>query len=359
MQKVFQQINNEMKANLLKLVDNKNWNIYRGEFVNKVEKKIEQLIGAPALTTNSGSSSLEMCLRALGITTGDQVIIPSFTFVATAQAILALGGVPVLAQTDDRTFNLNAANIQKCLTPKTKAVIFVHLFGNPSNILEVQKFCQRKNLFLVEDCAQGFGAKLGQRSAGTFGHCSAFSFNSCKHISSGEGGLVVSKNRHVFKKLEAIRHAGLVKRGQQFVSAYIGGKNLMTEFQAAAILPQLNKWPILFKNRLEIARKFLTILKESKIFTLQQIEPRAIHSFQRIVFLAQDYQTAQKILANNHYLERIYPLPLIKEPIIMQQAKFSQETKRKALDFWNRHLGFTFLPFTDYSQFINNLKIKL
>ena len=357
MQKVFKQIDNEMKANFLKLVDNKNWNIYRGEFVNKVEKKIEKLIGAQALTTNSGSSSLEMCLRALGITKGDQVIIPSFTFVATAQAILSLGGVPVLAQTD-QTFNLNSANIQRCLTQKTKAVIFVHLFGNPSNIDEVQKFCQRKNLFLIEDCAQAFGAKLGQRSVGTFGQCSAFSFNSCKHISSGEGGLVVSKNKQVFKKLEAIRHAGLIKKGKQFVSAYIGGKNLMTEFQAAAILPQLDKWPILFKNRQEIARKFLSILKESKIFDLQQSEPRAIHSFQRIVFLAKDYQTAQKILAKNNFLKRIYPLPLVKEPIIVKQARFSRKTKRKALDFWDRHLGFTFLPFTDYAQFIKNLKIN-
>jgi perosamine synthetase len=359
MQKLFAKIDSSIKRNLIKLVDNKNWNIYRGEFVNKVERECYKFFNVRALTVNSGSSALELCLRALKIKSGDEIIMPSFTFVATAQAVLLVGATPVLCETDEDTFNLSVENIKKVITKKTKGIIFVHLFGNPSNIDSVLTLCKKKNLYLIEDCAQSFGASVFGKSVGTFGDCGAFSFNSCKHISCGEGGLFISKNKNIYERARMIRHAGMKQNKKHiFVSEIVGGKSLMTELQAAVILPQLEKWNLLFEKRQKDAKLFLSHVSNVPEFKIQKVLPGAKHAYQRIVFLAKDYKQTIRLMEKNKFLERIYPVPLVNEPIIRREAVFDNITKKKALDFWQRHIGFTFMPFVDYSSFIKGLNIK-
>ena len=356
---IYKNIDKEIKQNLNKLIDYKKWNIYRDEFNNKVEDKCSKIINARCLTTNSGSSSLEMCLKVLNIKKGDEVIIPSFTFIATAQAILEVGATPVICKTNKDTFNLDVKEVKKCVTKKTKAIIFVHLFGNPTGIKEVNNYCKKNNIFLVEDCAQAFGAKYKNRSVGTFGECSAFSFNSCKHISCGDGGLFVTKSKKIYRLAKAIRHAGLIQNYQgEFISKYVGGKNLLTEFQAAILLPQLKNWDKLLKNRKINAENAINNLKKYDFIKLQNIKKDYYSSYQRIVFLVKNKKQAENLLEKNKFLERIYPLPLIKEPIIKKLGKFNESTKKESIDFWNKHIGFTYNPFTDYRRFSKNLKIK-
>ncbi len=356
---VFNQIDLDIKKNLNKLIDNKKWNIYRDEFNNKVQSKCESLIGAKCLTINSGSSALEMCIKALNIKERDEVIIPSFTFIATAQAILNVGATPVLCKTNPNTFNLDVIELKKCVTKKTKAIIFVHLFGNPSGIKEVSDFCKSNKIYLIEDCAQAFGAKYKKKSVGTFGDCSAFSFNSCKHISCGDGGLFVTSSKKVYDYAKAIRHAGLVQnKDRVFVSEFIGGKNLMTEFQAAVLLPQLKYFTLLLEDRINNGNKIINKLTKYKYIKVQKTAPSYTSAYQRIVFLVNNKVQAIELLKKNPFLERIYPLPLIEEPIIKKLGKFDASTKQDATDFWNKHIGFTFMPFIDYSDFTKKFKIN-
>ena len=355
---IFKKIDIEIKSNLNSLVDSKKWNIYHDVFNNQVEKKCSQIIGAKCLTTNSGSSSLEMCVKVLDLKKGDEVIIPSFTFIATAQAILNVGAIPVLGPTDKDTFNLDINNLQKYVTKKTKAIIFVHLFGNPSGIKEISIFCKKNNIKLIEDCAQAFGAKYKTKSVGTYGDCAAFSFNSCKHVSSGDGGLFVTKSSELFESAKAMRHAGLIpnKKGI-YVSKFIGGKNLLTEFQAAILLPQLKYWNELLLDRIKNGKAAINKLSKYNFIKLQKTNLNYVNSYQRIVFLVNNKEQAINLLNKNSFLERIYPIPLIEEPIIKQLGKFDKNTEKQAIEFWNKHIGFTFMPFTDYSEFIKKLKI--
>jgi len=358
MKELFAQINNSMKENLSKLVDSKEWNVYRGKYVNAVEEECGKILGAMVLTTNSGSSSLELCLRTLEINEGDEVIIPSFTFVATAQAIMSVGATPVLCRTDPDTFNLSYADVEKKINKKTKAIIFVHLFGNPSGVEEISKICKKNKIYLVEDCAQGFGAKIGGKSVGTFGDCAAFSFNSCKHLSCGDGGAFVTTSKALYLKCKGIRHAGLLqnKKGE-YVAELVGGKNLMTEFQAAVLLPQLEKWNELFNEREKVGSIIRNKLIHEK-YCVQKSVSGAVHSYQRIVFLAKNKRYAQKLFVKNKFLEKIYERPLCLEPIIIKKAKIDSETKKEAIEFWERHLGITLQPFTDYLTFAENFKVE-
>jgi len=357
MKDLFKKMDNEMKKNLNELIDTKEWNIYRGKFVNAVESECNNYFLAKTLTTNSGSSAIELCLRTLGIGPGDEVIVPSFTFVATAQAVLLVGATPVLCETDKSTFNLSAENVEKKITSKTKAVIFVHLFGNPTGIDSIKQVCSKKSVYLVEDCAQGFGAELNGTKAGTFGDCGAFSFNACKHISSGDGGLFITNNKDLFKIAKGIRHAGLLEHNGIYTSHLIGGKNLMTEFQAAVLLPQLKNINQIMSNRIKNGKKIFDCLLKDGI-TVQKYDPKAKHVFQRVVFLARNELDANKLIDNNKFLEKVYPLALSEEPIIKKMGKVDSLTREKGLDFWRRHVSFTFLPFIDYKEFTDKFELK-
>ncbi|MDD3083867.1 MAG: aminotransferase class I/II-fold pyridoxal phosphate-dependent enzyme [Candidatus ainarchaeum sp.] len=357
MEKLFEKIDSEIKSNLNSLVDTKNWNTYRGVFANSIEKRLNNFFSAKSLLTNSGSSTIELCLRVLNIGRGDEVIIPSFTFVATAQAVLMVGATPVLCQTDD-SFNLSANELEKKINKKTRAVIFVHLFGNPTGIEEVKKICDKNGLYLVEDCAQGFGAAIGNKKAGTFGDCSAFSFNSCKHFSCGDGGLFLTKSEKLFIKAKGIRHAGLIEKNKDFISYLIGGKNLMTEFQAAVLLPQIKRIDTIIDDRIKNGSMITNKLSQINGIQTQKCEKNATHVFQRIVFLAENQNKAKKIIANNELIERVYPRALSEEPIIKKFGLIDEKTRNIGLDFWKRHASITFLPFVDYKNFVNAFELK-
>ncbi|MBC3839452.1 aminotransferase class I/II-fold pyridoxal phosphate-dependent enzyme [Streptacidiphilus sp. 4-A2] len=249
-----ERIEARIRENLLGLVDSKQWNIYRGQFVNAVQESAGKLLGVPCLTTNAGSSAIELALRAHGIGPGDDVVLPSSTFVATAQAVLLTGARPVLCDVDDTTFNPEPEHVRAALTPATRAVLFVHSFGNPSGAGRVAAFCAEQGLLLLEDAAQALGGRLGGRPVGSLGDGAAFSFNTSKPISCGDGGMFAAADPQVYETAKAIRHAGLreVPDGR-FLAHEIGGKLLLTEFQAAVLEPQFTAFEELAQVRTDTA----------------------------------------------------------------------------------------------------------
>ena len=196
-----------------------------------------------AVALNSGTSALWVGLMGLGIGPGDEVIVPGFTFIASIASIIYARAVPVLAEVD-RTFNLDPADVEQKITPRTKAIMVVHLLGNLARMDELSAIARRHGLLLLEDCAQAFGASYKGRPVGSMGQAGAFSFNYVKVITGGEGGMLVTDNEDYYRRFFALHdhgHAPL-RRGKEIGERpFIGLDFRMTELQGAVLLAQFRK----------------------------------------------------------------------------------------------------------------------
>jgi perosamine synthetase len=184
-----------------------NWAL--GPQIPLFEKMIADYIGTDyCLTFNSGTSALHATLLAYGIGHGDEVIVPSFTFIATANAPQFVGAKPVFADIEDVTFGLDPSDVEAKITAKTKVILPIHYGGFPCKIRELQKIADEHGLMLIEDAAEAFGARVGDRKVGTFGDSAIMSFCQNKIITTGEGGAVVTNNRDLYEQMKLIRSHG-------------------------------------------------------------------------------------------------------------------------------------------------------
>lgn len=193
-----------------------------------------------AVAVNSGSTALWLALLALGIGPGDEVIVPGFTFIASISAIIYAQAVPILAEID-RTFNLDPADVEKKITPRTKAIMAVHLMGNPARMTELKALADQHALLLIEDCAQAFGASYHGLPVGSIGNIGAFSFNYAKILTAGEGGVITTDNDDLYKRAFALHdqgHAPLRKGREVGARPFFGLDFRMTELQGAVLLAQ-------------------------------------------------------------------------------------------------------------------------
>ena len=198
-----------------------------------------------AVAVNSGTSALLAAMVALGIGPGDEVIVPGFTFVASISAIVYTGAVPVLAEID-RTFNLDPDDVKAKISPRTKAIMAVHMMGNPARLYELKKVAEENNLYLIEDCCQAFGSAYRGRPIGSIGHVGAFSFNIYKTITSGDGGMVITDDEELYRRAFAFHDQGHspLRTGVEIGERpFLGLDFRYTELQAAVLLAQLRKLP--------------------------------------------------------------------------------------------------------------------
>lgn len=196
-----------------------------------------------AVAVNSGTTALWVTLMGLGLGPGDEVIVPGFTFIASIASIIYARAVPILGEID-RTFNLDPADVEQKITPRTKAIMPVHLMGNLARMDELKAIANRHKLLLIEDCAQAFGASYKGRPVGSMGHAGAFSFNYVKIITGGEGGMIITNNEDDYKRFFALHDHGHspLRRGKEVGQRpFIGLDFRMTEFQGAVLLAQLRK----------------------------------------------------------------------------------------------------------------------
>ena len=212
--------------------------------VAKFEQAFSSTLGVKyAVASNSGTSALILALESLGIGPGDEVIVPGMTFIATIEAVVAVGATPVLVDVNAKTWNLDIALAKEKLTTKTKVMIFVHLHGNPMGILDARQFCDDNGLFLVEDAAQAHLAAIGERLAGSFGDVAAFSFYPGKNLGAlGEGGCLTTNNSSVHEKAMLIRNWG---SRQKYEHEARGTNYRMDEIQGAFLeikLRELDRW---------------------------------------------------------------------------------------------------------------------
>jgi len=214
--------------------------------VYQIEKEIAEYCGLRyAVAVNSGTSALLTAMAGLGVGPGDEVIVPGYTFIASLSSIVHSRAIPVLAEVD-RTFNLDPQDVVTKITPRTKAIMAVHMMGNPARLMELKTIADQHGLWLIEDACQAFGATYKGRPVGSMGHAGAFSFNVYKTITSGDGGMVVTDDEEVYKRAFAFHDQGHspLRTGVEIGKRPLIGLDFrFTELQAAVLIAQFRKLP--------------------------------------------------------------------------------------------------------------------
>jgi dTDP-4-amino-4,6-dideoxygalactose transaminase len=287
---------------LLRALHSGQWGI-GGEETEAFEQEFAQATGVRfALSVTNGTAALEAALRAAGVSYGDEVIVPPYTFVATASAVLLVGGIPVFADIDPETYCLDPAAAEAAITPRTKAIVPVHIAGNPADIDSLCEIAGRHGLTLIEDACQSHGGRLGGNPTGSLGDMGCFSFQSSKNINSGEGGAITTNDPELFERAWSFKNCGRTRGGEWYQHDVIGDNFRMSQFQAAILRAQLTRmeeWAerraangaYLCKGLNEIGglvpqRTYDRVTRHGFHFILTRYQPEAFGGWSRERFLA-------------------------------------------------------------------------
>ncbi|MGC9445342.1 MAG: DegT/DnrJ/EryC1/StrS family aminotransferase, partial [Candidatus Methanospirareceae archaeon] len=222
-----------------------------GAWVMRFEEKFAAYVGVKhAVTTTSGTVALDLALKVLGIKNGDEVLVPDFSFIATANAVLFQHAKPVFVDVNEKTFNIDPEDAAEKITAKTKAILGVHLFGHPFDVKALQALCEDHQLLLIEDCAQAHGAEYERARVGTFGDLNCFSFYGTKNMTTGEGGMVTTNDSQLAERVRLLINHG---QSQKYMHTSLGYNYRMTNLQAALGLAQLHQLEQFTKRRIQNA----------------------------------------------------------------------------------------------------------
>ncbi len=228
----------------------------QGEYAAAFERRVAEYCGSIyAVATNSGTSALEAICEAVGLKEGTEVICPSYTFIATVNAVLLSGARPVFADIDPATFNLDPKEVESKITDKTRAVILVHQFGIPSDAGAFASLCRKQGLVLIEDAACGLGSHYEGKAVGTFGVSGLLSFHPRKILSTGEGGMVLTDNESLSQRVRSFGNHGRTNSDSPTVER-MGHNHRMSEFQAALGLWALDRMNDSIERRHHLARRY-------------------------------------------------------------------------------------------------------
>lgn len=289
-----------------------------GPKIAEFEQGIAEYIGSKyCLTFNSGTSALHAALAAYGIGKGDEVIVPSFTFISTANAPLFVGARPVFADIEEKTWGIDPYDVLEKITKNTRAIIPVHYGGCPCTITALREIADDHDLVLIEDAAEAFGAKVGDRKVGTFGDSGMFSFCQNKILTTGEGGAMVTESREMYEKMKLLRSHGRLETCDYFstssVMDYVSlGYNFrISNITAALGIAQLNKVEKIIKIRREDAFRYTHDLNRFvPEISVPDVPPNYFHVFQLFSVIARDRDNLMKHLDTEGIMSKIYFSPV-------------------------------------------------
>ncbi len=248
-----------------------------GSVVEEFEREFAKYLGVPyLLTVSNGTIALYVALKALGVGGNDEVIVPDFTFFATASTVVLAGATPVFADIDLETYTLNPASVEELITDRTKAIVVVHLYGHPAKMDEILRIAREHGLYVIEDCAQSHGAEYRGVKTGSIGDVGAFSFYATKNLTMGEGGAISTKSKDVADFVRLYRNHGQRKR---YYHEVIGWNFRITNIQAAIGLQQLRKLDQMNSRRREIAKLYRDELSSIESLRLPVEKPWAKHVY--------------------------------------------------------------------------------
>jgi dTDP-4-amino-4,6-dideoxygalactose transaminase len=248
-----------------------------GNQVDQFENEFASFIGQKyTVGVNSGTDALILSLRALGIGQGDEVIIPSFTAVATAAAVVAVGADPVYVDIDLDTYSINPELLESAVSERTKAVILVHLYGHPGKVELIAAWCKTHAYFLIEDCAQAHGATFKDSKVGTFSDIACFSFYPTKNLGGvGDGGGITTNNENLYQRLRMLRQYGWAETRNSQIASQI---SRLDELQASILRVKLRNLNASNNKRIQLARFYADYLDQNK-FVLPEVLPDHKHVF--------------------------------------------------------------------------------
>ena len=313
------------KKNIMKAL-NQRW-LTNGPFLSKFENKFQNYINSKhALGVGSATHALHLSNRALGIGPGDEVIVPTFTFVATANSVLYCGATVVLADIDPSTFNISLKSIKNLITKKTKAIIPVHYGGQSCDMDEIMSIAKKNRLKVIEDCAHSLGSKFNNSFCGTMGDVGCFSFYPTKIITTGEGGMITTNKNNLLKIFKQLRSQGMNITPNQrekliqwkYDVVDLGYNYRLDEIRSSLGLSQLNRINNINKLRIKIANKYNKLLKNIKGISLPVIKSNRNHIFHLYsIKIEKEYNLTRDELFKKLYDKNIgtsvqyYPLHLM------------------------------------------------
>ena len=252
-----------------------------GKFVIEFERQFAaKLGGGNALATCNGTAALHLAMMALGIGPGDEVIVPTLTFIAPVNAVAYVGATPVFADCLPDTWQIDSEDIANRITSKTKAIVAVHLYGQPCDMDRIMAIARRHGLRVIEDCAEAFGARYGKNPVALFGDIAAFSFNGNKTITTGQGGMVFSRDDALIDRCRRLCTQGLVP-GKQYWHDRIGYNYLMSNVAAAIGLAQLERSDELLRLKRQLAEKYFGHLSHLPL-EFQREAPGTVHTRKKV-----------------------------------------------------------------------------
>jgi len=306
---------------------------FGGEKIREFEKRFAEYHGIKhAIAVNSATAGLHCALAACGVGPGVEVIVPSYTFTATATSVLHHNGVPVFADVDKKTYCIDPEDIRKKITSNTKVIVPVHLLGHPAEMDEIMKIAKNYNLKVIEDCAQSPGAKYKEKLVGTIGNLGVFSFQETKNMMTGEGGMIITDDDALAHKCRMIRnHGEAIVEGQkrEYLSNIVGWNYRMTEMEAAIGIEQLKKLDYLNNERRRLAEFLSRELSKIEGIEIPYVDKKVHHVYHVYGMLYDEKVLGVKkdvfmkaINAEGIPLSGGYPRPLYLNPVFLQKIAY-------------------------------------
>lgn len=303
----YQALKQEIDAAVQEVLDSARFIL--GPQAEALERETADYLGSPhAIACGSGTDALHLALRAAGVKPGDEVITTPFTFIATAEAIRYVGATPVFVDIDARSFNIDVHAIEAALTPRTRCVMPVHLFGQPADMPAIMALCEARGTLVIEDCAQSFGAGIQERMTGSIGAYGCFSFFPSKNLGGcGDGGLVTAATEEAANALRCLRNHGSHVRYHHDV---IGYNSRLDEMQAAILRVKLRHIDRFNRERRRVAHRYNELLAGSGVVTPHE-DGKGVHVFHQYTLLTERREHLMQALQQEDIACAIYyPIPL-------------------------------------------------
>lgn len=284
-----------------------------GPSVVELERRLSEMIGVPhAVAVSSGTDALLCALMAMGVGPGDEVVVPNFTFFATAGSVFRTGATPVFADVDPQTFNVTAETLERVMTSRTKVVIPVHLYGQCADMPSIMELADRHDVLVLEDAAQAFGASIGDRKAGTFGHLASLSFYPTKNLGGfGEGGMILGRDEALVETCKQLRNHGQTSR---YIHERVGGNFRLDTMKASVLLVKTRYVEEFTIRRRAIAQMYGELLKGAAV-TTPHVAADRYHVYHQYTLQVERRDELQAFLSDRGIGSTIYyPLALHLQP---------------------------------------------
>jgi dTDP-4-amino-4,6-dideoxygalactose transaminase len=297
--------------------------------VEEFEKEFAAYCGTKyALTCVNGSVALRLALIASGVKPGDEVIIPPYTFIATASIVLEANCVPVFVDIEPDTYNIDPVEIEKAISDKTKAIIPVHFAGLSCNMNAIMEIAEKYDLTVIEDACHAHGGEYQGKKLGSIGHVGCFSFQSSKNLTSGEGGMAITNDDHLYELMNSLRNVGRIEGGQWYEHHYLGCNYRLTQLQASLLHEQLKRLDEQTRLRDENGKYLAELLgKIGGISPLRRELGETLHTYH--IFIFRYDKSKFNNLSKREFSEMLaaegvpcfmgYPEPLYKQPLFQEK----------------------------------------